>query len=102
MALRCGDRSARCRIQLPMLMSGDPILDGALLAMAPEPASLGNRLRRRSSIAAKAHRAMAIDANNSTWDLLDGQNSSTDLTPADIDEVLTRDPRRRLPLGVAA
>ncbi len=41
-------------------------------------------------IAAKAHRAMAIDANNATWDLLDGRTSAADFTPDEVDELLGR------------
>jgi len=35
---------------------------------------------------ADEHRAQAVDANNSTWELLDGR----DYTPADVDELLGR------------
>ena len=41
-------------------------------------------------IASKAHRAMAIDANNSTWELLDGKTSRDEFGPAEVDEVLAR------------
>ena len=41
-------------------------------------------------IAAKAHRAMAIDANNATWELLDGRTSRDEFTADDLDELLAR------------
>jgi hypothetical protein len=41
-------------------------------------------------LASRAHRAMAIDANSATWELLDGKSSPQEFTPDEFDEVLAR------------